>query len=70
MGLAGVIILFILMAVNAAADGDYSGFELIGKILLFIALFLVIGSILATPALLVAIVVVIILIGIISVLTN
>ena len=70
MGLAGIIILFILMAVNVASDGDYSGFEMIGKFLLFIALFLVIGSILTTPALLVAIVVVIILIGIISVLTN
>lgn len=53
MGLVGAIILFIILAINAASKGDYSGLEMIGKFVLFIVLFIVIGTILTMPALLI-----------------
>lgn len=70
MGLVGAIILFIILSVNAATNGDYSGLEMIGKFVLFIALFIVFGTILTTPALLAAIVIVIALVATICALTN
>lgn len=53
MRLVGGIILFIILAINAASKGDYSGLEMIGKFVLFIVLFIVIGTILTMPALLI-----------------
>lgn len=41
------IILFIILAIGYALCGDTSGIEAIGKGILYIALFLIVGSIIA-----------------------
>lgn len=47
------IVWFVCGSVDAATRGDMSGVEVIGKVLLFIFLFLVFGTILTNPVLLV-----------------
>ena len=61
MGLLVAGILFVIMAIGAAFDGDYSGLEMIGKFILFIILFLVIGTIITSPVLLIIALAIIIL---------
>lgn len=61
------IILFIILAIGYALCGDTSGIEAIGKVILYIALFLIIGSIIAyVPWLILVVVVVLIIIGLSS----
>ena len=61
------IILFIILAIGYALCGDTSGIEAIGKIVLYIALFLIIGSIIAyVPWLILLVVIVLIIIGVSS----
>lgn len=65
MHLLAFIIWFICGSVGAAIKGDMSGVEVIGKVLLFIILFLVIGTIMTNPVFLVTfgLVAILILIG-------
>lgn len=58
------IILFIILAIGYALCGDTSGIEAIGKGILYIALFLIVGSIIAyAPWLIVVVVIILIIIG-------
>lgn len=59
-------LLFIVGSIQAAAQGDWSGIQAIGKFIGFIALFLIFGYILTNPALLVIVIIlfVVVLIGI------
>ena len=47
------ILLFIIISIAAATKGDWSGMEAIGKVILFIALFFIVGFIIINPGLLV-----------------
>ena len=61
------IILFIILAILYTFNGDTSGIEAIGKVILYIALFLIVGSIIAyVPWLILVIVVGIIIFVFIS----
>lgn len=61
------IVLFIILAIGYALCGDTSGIEAIGKFILYVALFMTIGSIIAyVPWLIIVIVVVLIIIGVLS----
>ena len=62
MHILAFIILFIIGSIGAACKGDWSGMEVIGKIILFIALFLIIGYIMINPALLIIAVVIFVII--------
>ena len=58
------IILFIILAIGYALCGDTSGIEAIGKVILYIALFLIVGSIITyAPWLIVVVVIILIMIG-------
>ena len=58
------IILFIILAIGYALCGDTSGIESIGKVILYIALFLIVGSIITyAPWLIVVVVIILIMIG-------
>ena len=54
MGLVVAILFFVLGSINAAFDGDFSGIAMIGKFVLFVVLFIVIGTIIIHPVLLIA----------------
>lgn len=61
------IILFIILAILYALNGDTSGLEAIGKVVLYIALFLIIGWIIVeVPWLILLVIVVLIIIGVSS----
>ena len=61
------IILILILAFIAFCNGDTSGIEAIGKFILYVALFMIIGSIIAyVPWLIMVIVVVLIIIGVLS----
>lgn len=62
MGLIVAALFFIFASIGAACDGDYSGLAAIAKFVLFIVLFIVIGTILTNPALLTIAIVVIVLV--------
>lgn len=64
MHLVAFVILFIIGSINAAFHKDYSGIEVIGKFLLFVALFFIMAFILLNPALLVITIIVLVLIAI------
>lgn len=53
MGLVVAILLFVFASISAASKGDFSGLEMIGKFVLFIVLFIVIGTIIIHPVLLI-----------------
>ena len=53
MGLVVAILLFVFASISAASKGDFSGLEMIGKFVLFIVLFILIGTIIIHPVLLV-----------------
>ena len=58
------IILFIILAIGYALCGDTSGIEAIGKVILYIALFLIVGSIITyVPWWIVGVVIILIVIG-------
>ena len=67
MGIVLTLIFLIIGSISAALDGDFSGLEMIGKGILFIVLFLIIGTIIINPVLLVLTVVLmlIVVIGVI-----
>ena len=61
------IVLFIILAIGYALCGDTSGIEAIGKFIMYVALFMIIGSIIAyVPWLIVVIVVILIIIGVLN----
>lgn len=53
MGLVVAILFFVFASISAASKGDFSGLEMIGKFVLFIVLFIVIGTIIIHPVLLI-----------------
>mgnify|MGYP006967120891 CR=1 FL=1 len=58
------IILILILAFIAFCNGDTSGIEAIGKVILYIALFLIVGSIITyAPWLIVVVVIILIMIG-------
>lgn len=58
------IILILILAFIAFCNGDTSGIEAIGKVILYIALFLIVGSIITyAPWLIVVVVIILIVIG-------
>ena len=58
------IILILILAFIAFCNGDTSGIEAIGKVILYIALFLIVGSIITyVPWLIVVVVIILIVIG-------
>lgn len=58
------IILILILAFIAFCNGDTSGIEAIGKVILYIALFLIVGSIITyAPWLIVVVVIIFIMIG-------
>lgn len=62
MHILAFILLFIFGSISAACKGDWSGMAVIGKVILFIALFLIIGYIMINPALFIIAVVVFVII--------
>ena len=57
------IILILILAFIAFCNGDTSGIEAIGKVILYIALFLIVGSIITyAPWLIVVVVIILIMI--------
>ena len=62
MHLLAFILMFIIGSIGAACKGDWSGMAAIGKIIGFIALFLIIGYIMINPALLIIAVVIFVII--------
>lgn len=62
MHILAFILLFIIGSIQAACHGDWSGIGAIGKIVGFIALFLIVGYIMINPVLLIIAVVVFIII--------
>ena len=62
MHILAFILLFIIGSIGAACKGDWSGMAVIGKVILFIALFLIIGYIMINPALLIIAVVIFVII--------
>lgn len=53
MGLVVALLFFVFASISAASKGDFSGLEMIGKFVLFIVLFVAIGTIIIHPVLLV-----------------
>lgn len=66
MHILAFIILFIVGSIGAACEGDWSGMEVIGKIILFIALFFIIALMALNPVLLIIPAVVFVIIIIIA----
>ena len=54
MGLFTAIIIFIILAIAAASHGDFSGMQIIGKIVGVIAIIVILAVLLMNPVLLVA----------------
>lgn len=54
MGLFTAIIIFIILAISAANHGDFSGMQIIGKIVGVIAIIVILAVLLMNPVLLVA----------------
>ena len=54
MGLFTAIIIFIILAIAAASHGDFSGMQIIGKIVGVIAMIVIVAVLLMNPVLLVA----------------
>ena len=61
MHLVAFVILFIIGSINAACHKDFSGIEMLGKFLLFVALFFIMAFILMNPALLILAVVIVVI---------
>jgi len=49
MGLLGAIFLFVILSINAACDGDFSGLAAIGKGIGYVLLFVVVALMLTEP---------------------
>lgn len=60
MHILAFILLFIIGSIQAACHGDWSGIGAIGKIVGFIALFLIVGYIIINPVLLVVFIIILI----------
>ena len=61
MHLVAFVILFIVGSINAACHEDFSGIEMLGKFILFVALFFIMAFLLLNPALLILAVVIVVI---------
>lgn len=63
MGLFTAIIIFIILAISAASHGDFSGIQIIGKIVGIIAMIVILAVLLMNPVLLIAALVIVAIIA-------
>lgn len=61
MGIVAAIFMFVIGAVFAACDGDFSGLEAIGKFILYVGLFFLFAWMILNPAVLVIFIIIVVL---------
>lgn len=62
MGILASIFLFVILSINAACDGDFSGLEAIGKFLLYAGVVLLVCWALMNPVVLLILVLLIVVV--------
>lgn len=66
MGFLVSIIIFIILAISAANHGDFSGMQIIGKIVGVIAMIVILAVLLTNPVLLVAALIIVAIVALAS----